>query len=377
MTDRGILGFLDETQAVGAGLHAPPAGPNHLFLGGLWVGESSTYVANRDFDADPAREWEPTACPDGRMQIATAGSQQTIQGRYADTGGPQTRAISVLQESWAYSGPATMDDFVIVRAIVTNSGANALTDLYAALLVDLDMRGVMGDDTGGVDIGRKMPWMTDAGGTFVGTRLLDPLAGGLPASNVTLIHNPTFVHPNQYILDADKYAFLTAADPQHVLTDGSTPSDYSELVAAGPFDLAPGGSQEVAFALVAGSSLAALLQSSDVAQAVYRYGVADVPPEGVEPATALGLRSAPNPFRGSANIEFALPGSGPVELTVFDVAGRRIRELLTEGAPRSAGRHTIAWDGRDERGQPVADGVYFVRLRTPQGNLTRSLLRLE
>lgn len=46
---------------------------------------------------------------------------------------------------------------------------------------------------------------------------------------------------------------------------------------------------------------------------------------------------------------------------VFDVAGRRVRSLLSGAVP--AGLQTVAWDGRDARGRAVAAGTYFLRLR--------------
>jgi len=54
---------------------------------------------------------------------------------------------------------------------------------------------------------------------------------------------------------------------------------------------------------------------------------------------------------------------------VFNVLGRRVRELpVTAGRP-GAGR--VLWDGSDGDGRPVAPGVYFVRLRT--GTETRTV----
>ena len=79
-------------------------------------------------------------------------------------------------------------------------------------------------------------------------------------------------------------------------------------------------------------------------------------------ATALG-RLAPNPFTARASFDFALGVPGRVDLAVYDARGRRVRRLEDEMRP--AGRYTMHWDGRDDRGNRLANGVYFVRLRTP------------
>jgi hypothetical protein len=73
----------------------------------------------------------------------------------------------------------------------------------------------------------------------------------------------------------------------------------------------------------------------------------------------------PNPFNPRAEIVFALPHAGPVRLSVHDAAGRRVRRLLDE--PRSAGRQSVIWDGRDESGRGAASGVYWVRAEGPGG----------
>ncbi|MEZ4654519.1 MAG: FlgD immunoglobulin-like domain containing protein [Candidatus Eisenbacteria bacterium] len=68
----------------------------------------------------------------------------------------------------------------------------------------------------------------------------------------------------------------------------------------------------------------------------------------------------PNPLRSSSTITFDMPESAPVTLRIVDVAGRQVR-VLVEGQ-LTAGRHAASWDGRNERGVPLAPGVYFARL---------------
>jgi hypothetical protein len=72
------------------------------------------------------------------------------------------------------------------------------------------------------------------------------------------------------------------------------------------------------------------------------------------------LRNVPNPFNPSTTIVFELAASGPVELRVFDVAGRTVRHLVN--AELSSGRHEAHWDGRDDGGRAMPGGVYLYRL---------------
>jgi hypothetical protein len=73
----------------------------------------------------------------------------------------------------------------------------------------------------------------------------------------------------------------------------------------------------------------------------------------------LLLYVSPNPAR-QVLVEFTLPYAGPVEVAIFDVAGRRVATLLRTS--RTAGRFTERWDGRDDRGLRAPAGVYLVQL---------------
>lgn len=86
----------------------------------------------------------------------------------------------------------------------------------------------------------------------------------------------------------------------------------------------------------------------------------DVP---LTPAFAL-LGAWPNPFNPQTNIWFETVRGGPVALTLYDLAGRRLLERAVEAAP---GRQAIRWDGRDGQGNPLASGVYLFQVRGPEG----------
>jgi len=68
----------------------------------------------------------------------------------------------------------------------------------------------------------------------------------------------------------------------------------------------------------------------------------------------------PNPFNPSTNIAYSLKASGHVELSIFNILGQEVRQLVNE--QQSAGNYTAFWDGRDNTGTTVASGVYFYRI---------------
>jgi hypothetical protein len=105
------------------------------------------------------------------------------------------------------------------------------------------------------------------------------------------------------------------------------------------------------------------------------------PVTGVEPSTGaepirLALRqNAPNPFTGETSVRFAVPASGPVNLDVFDVGGRRVARLVN--GPLRAGNHTVSWDGRDATGARVASGIYLYRLTAGGESLSREMMLMK
>jgi hypothetical protein len=97
---------------------------------------------------------------------------------------------------------------------------------------------------------------------------------------------------------------------------------------------------------------------------------------GVEtPRTTVLMPVAPNPFRSSPTLAFAMSQAGPVELAVYSVDGRRVRTLVKE--TREAGVYRMSWDGTDDRGATQPAGLYFVRLVTAQGRSTRTMAMLK
>ncbi len=79
-------------------------------------------------------------------------------------------------------------------------------------------------------------------------------------------------------------------------------------------------------------------------------------------------QNVPNPFvvsaSGQTTIGFDLAAPENVTLRVFDVLGHEVRTLIA-GSGRAAGPNTIQWDGRDNGGNVVADGMYFYQMVTP------------
>ena len=82
----------------------------------------------------------------------------------------------------------------------------------------------------------------------------------------------------------------------------------------------------------------------------------------------------PNPFSTKTRIIFAIPrGPGHATLGIRDILGQEVKNLIDE--EKQAGYYSVIWDGRDNRGQRVAEGVYLCLLRTPYFSAVRKMIK--
>lgn len=103
---------------------------------------------------------------------------------------------------------------------------------------------------------------------------------------------------------------------------------------------------------------------------------------GVENAQQVTLPEAfalsqnyPNPFNSSTTIEFDLPLRSHVTLTVYNILGQEVTQLIDRKL--SAGTHRVTWDGRGDKGRTAASGVYLYKLTTGNYSRTRKMVLLK
>jgi len=104
-------------------------------------------------------------------------------------------------------------------------------------------------------------------------------------------------------------------------------------------------------------------------------------PLSTPPVTAVGGSPAPrvarleqnrpNPFNPETMIPYDTGPGGRVMLRVFDASGRLVRTLVDAALP--PGPNSVRWNGRNDRGRPVASGRYFCRLTVGKTTHTRAM----
>jgi len=78
-------------------------------------------------------------------------------------------------------------------------------------------------------------------------------------------------------------------------------------------------------------------------------------------------QNVPNPFNPSTVIDFTVPSTSQINLSIYNVLGQKVVTLVNE--VKEAGTYKIKWNGNDEKGASVASGVYFYKMDA--GNFTK------
>lgn len=209
--------------------------------------------------------------------------------------------------------------------------------------------------------------------TFSGLRSDDPLPHVFRTTNhgaswTDISGNLPDAPVNDIIVDEDDTNILYVGTDVGVFVTGDLGAAWSPLGNAIPegaivtdLDYVPGA--------IGTPNLTPLLFAATYGRSAYKLDLAvatgvDVAEEEAAGRPALATIDAvtPNPFRSRTEVTFTIPAAGHVRVSFYDLAGREVR-VLTSGA-RSAGAHRVAWDGRDENGRAVANGVYFARVET-------------
>jgi len=209
-------------------------------------------------------------------------------------------------------------------------------------------------------------------GDSSGTWLLSP---NVPPDSFKVVKSSgTSVYKNRRYLDQAGYA--TIADER-----AGSPTHFGEVGQVEwhvQWQAPPGDSGKIYF-FAAGNSANgddACFSSGDfiftTVESTTAGGVTavDGTPRGLE----LRATASPNPMSTRSEISFAVPRGGLVDLSIFDLTGRRVKTLASDF--REAGTYLAEWSGRDERGSLCRNGVYFVRLTGPDRRAVTSKLVL-
>ena len=83
----------------------------------------------------------------------------------------------------------------------------------------------------------------------------------------------------------------------------------------------------------------------------------------------------PNPFNPLTTISYGLPEDGFVNITIYDISGRPIKELIN--GQQKSGFKAFQWDATNDQGQPVSSGLYLYTIQTRNFRETKKMALLK
>lgn len=273
--------------------------------------------------------------------------------------------IIVQQVTLADSEPyPVLNNGMLLLYDIYNPTDSTIHDLHFGLFSDWDIN-ADGMDYVRYDATRRMGIMqsTSSGtGVYTGLALLNSQAGfsyNTYDIGVELIDG---------FSDAAKWEGLSGGvqATDRDLVDGAI------MVGTGSFDLPPNHIRRFGFMVISVSNLSDLNNTADFALGLYGSAF---PEEysAVEthhlPTEILLEQNYPNPFNPSTLIKYSLKNSAEIELTIFDVNGRQVRNLFN--GQRDSGAYQVTWDGEDDHGSFVSTGLYLCKLRS--GNTLKTM----
>ncbi|MCH7962944.1 MAG: MBL fold metallo-hydrolase [Bacteroidetes bacterium] len=163
---------------------------------------------------------------------------------------------------------------------------------------------------------------------------------GLAEKGIDVVLIPTF-HTPAHLMNSHRDALISQVQPANIIALHLLSGSIA-VITQQVNDLYPGA-----------TIFSVPLQS-------FSLGVTSVDGTDQIPENFSLAQNYPNPFNPGTTIEYSLAHASSVVLKIYDVLGNKIRTLVN--ASQIAGRKTVAWNGRDDKGERVKSGIYFYEL---------------
>ncbi len=83
----------------------------------------------------------------------------------------------------------------------------------------------------------------------------------------------------------------------------------------------------------------------------------------------------PNPFNPETSIAFSTKEAGNVSIEIYNIRGQKVKTILNDY--RTAGNHSVVWNGRDDNNKAVASGLYFYKMRNGKFSSTKKMILMK
>jgi hypothetical protein len=320
-----------------------------MMHGSFMLGLDTTWVADNFYGVP----WRQTSLDFGTVEsLRIVYPPQLGAQEYAcvfdDSRHPQPKGLRMTQRSFV-SANLAHKDFVVLDYCIYNEGDSAASNLYAAVACDFRTMGWNlndGTDYAGTDSARVLAYVKSAssGETLaLGVRPIYPVGMNGWAN---CINQATYI--NDGFTKSEKFRFM---DGTLRSTSGTSAADWEAMSSVGPFTIAAGDSQLVAFVICGGRTVAQMTTNSDTAAEWYEPQTAVT--EVAQPLVVRGFDLAPSVSNGVLNIRYSLSRLEPVTITLYDASGRTVDAVSV--SPKGLTGQTSWRPARVER------GIYFLK----------------
>lgn len=361
LTSNGIIGYNNGNTNQGVGLTFNH-GLSLISSAGFIAGLSPTQVS----DALPGFTGELDRDFVSLDQIKKISSfpmaDYVANGTFSDSIAPGNRMMLRTENTIFGWDEIGKENFIILKYVLFNDSTGPLTDLHAGIFFDWDIDNPMAN-TAAWDDQRKLSYVFPyGGGIHAGIRLLSP--GG-------------FFHyafdndgMNGSIKISDGFSglekYLTLVSNRSNAGNFVGGNDVSTMLSYGPFQLQPGDSAEIVFAIVVADYLSDLQSASDAAQSSWD-ALSSIQWSPID--ADAGLTVSPNPFDEKFTLNFSLSRNEQVEISLRDQTGRIVFQERNIAVLQGYSQHEIQIKN-------LQGGLYFLEVKTSEKIFVKKMLNL-
>ncbi|PAU94963.1 hypothetical protein CK503_05725 [Aliifodinibius salipaludis] len=368
LAGRGGVGFIPRYPD---GTGGYKEGDNLLFEGGLIMQfNEELFDAVRTTGGNVSRDF----LPQDAVTILPTTNGNGLKGstRFVTLNDSAKRA-SIQLETFAFNDHA-INKVVFVKYTITNpSQFITMENMYVGLFNDWDIGSNSGNNNISYSENDSLLYISDASSSStqptVAVAHLGPMSGALAIDNT--------IEGRQDSLTFGIYAGFSDSEKEASLTAGTVRTDLqntdiSAVTSSGPYTLNPGADITVGFLYAFGEDLNELRDQITEARSRNFF---EVSPTGRATADEIPqqtelFQNYPNPFNEETEIHFDLDHDSHVTLSVFDVLGRKVRQIADTNL--DAGAHFLTFNARN-----LSSGVYFIRLETDRDSQTIPITKIK
>jgi len=317
-TSKGNIGYNNNASQ---GLGFVYNSNNLLYESGLLIGASATRVSDR-VRGISGNDVDFTTVANVSRILPGVFSEFDVIGSFNDAGALGNEIpVKVLQNAYAWSTPGN-SKYVIFKYRVINTGVVVLDNLHVGVFADWDIMN-SNLNKAAYDAPNKMGYIysTQTNGLFAGIKLLSNSAPAIHFAMDNLAGIAGNIDPSGGISTDEKFTGISTNRTNAGGTGNG--NDVIHFVSSGPFNVNPNDTIEVAFAYIAGDSLADLQNSAAAAQVKYNNNPVMVMNNSID---LYDFSIFPNPVNDKINLVINNSNLEKLTIKMMDIEGKIMME---------------------------------------------------